>query len=359
MTKLELGSRLIGSGEQCFVIAEIGINHNGSLSLAKEIVKRSAEAGADAVKFQKRDAPSMMIASKINPDPVGRLSKTADDILEGAPEFGNWSYPDTRLELSEDDYRELKKLADSLNVSFCASPWDDKSTDFLVDLGVKFLKIPSVEIKNPTYLDYIAKTGLPLIMSTGTADIHELDRAVAIIRRHYTGRMCLLQCTSSYPSRFDEIDLRVMQTLRDRYDVPVGYSGHELGIHVSVAAAALGACVIERHVTLNRKMSGPDHNASIEMEEFKEMVSQIRDVEAALGTIEKKHYKSEDVLVSVLGKSVVSKVDIPAGTLLISDLLTTKGPSTGIPASELFNLINRRVRVDIKADSLITMDQIE
>jgi len=300
----------------------------------------------------------MMIASKINPDPVGRLSKTADDILEGAPEFGNWSYPDTRLELSDDDYHELKETADGLNVSFFASPWDERSTDFLVDLGVELLKIPSVEIKNPVYLEYVAKTGLPLIMSTGTADIHELDRAVSIIEKYHS-KICLLQCTSAYPSRFDEIDLRVMQTLRNRYDVPVGYSGHEPGIHVSVAAAALGACVVERHVTLDHRMSGPDHGASIEMEELEEMVRQIREVEQAMGTPEKRHYKSEDVLVSVLGKSVVSKVDIPANTFLTTEVLTAKGPSTGIPASELPRLIGKRTKEYIAADSLIKPDQVE
>ena len=357
MNVINLKKRKIGKDHPTYVIAEIGINHNGRLNLAKELIERSADAGVDAVKFQKRDAASIMIASKINQHPVGRLSQTADDIVHGVPEFGNWSYPDTRLELSDKDYYELKEFADKLNVDFVASPWDDKSTDFLITLGVEFIKIPSIEIKNPAYLDYVAKTKLPLIMSTGMADIHEVDRAVSVIKKHHS-MICLLQCTSAYPSKFNEIDLRVIQTLRDRFNLPIGYSGHEPGIHVPLAAVALGASVIEKHVTLNRKMSGPDHSASIEIGELKEMVKQIREVEQAMGSFEKKRYESEDVLVSALGKSVVSKVNIPADTILTANMLTTKGPSTGIPASELQSLIGKRTAKSIKADSLITPDQI-
>jgi sialic acid synthase SpsE len=357
METISVGKRKIGKGEQTYVIAEIGINHNGRLNIAKELIKQSTEAGADAVKFQKRDAASIMIASRINKNPVGRLSKNARDIAPDAPEFGNWSYPDLRLELSDEDYVELKKLADKLKIDFSASPWDEKSTDFLVNLDIPFLKIPSVEIKNPSYLEYVAKTKLPLIMSTGTADIHEIDCAVALIKK-YNKNLCLLQCTSSYPSRCDQIDLRVIETLRERYRLPVGYSGHEAGLHVSIAAVALGACVIERHVTLSRKMSGPDQSASIEMHELKEMVRQIRETELALGTPHKKHYQSEDALVSAIGRSVAAAVRIPANTKITKDMLTTKGPSTGIPPEKLSKLIGQKSVVDIPADTLIMPKQV-
>ncbi len=357
MNTLNLKKRKIGEGQSTYVIAEIGINHNGHLNIAKELIKKSAEAGADAVKFQKRDAASIMIASKINPNPVGRLSKTADDIVTGAPAFGGWSYPDSRLELTDADYRELKKLADKLKIDFVASPWDEKSTDFLVNLGVPFLKIPSVEIKNPAYLEYVAKKKMPLIMSTGTANIKEIDAAVALVTK-YNKNLCLLQCTSAYPSRFDQIDLRVIKTLRDRYNLPVGYSGHESGTHIAAAAVALGACVIERHITLDRKMSGPDHGASIEMHELKEMVRQIREVELALGTPEKKHYTTEDPLIRALGKSVVSAVRISTGTVVTRKMLVAKGPSTGIAASELPRLVGKKATEDIEADTLIMSKQI-
>lgn len=357
MNTINLPKRKIGKGQPTYVIAEIGINHNGRMNLAKELIERSAEAGVDAVKFQKRDAHSVVIASNYNPNPVGRLSKTADDIAEDAPTFGNWSYPDKRLEFSEADYRELKQFANKRHVDFVASPWDEKSTDFLVDLGVPFLKIPGVEIKNPVYLEYVAKTKLPLIMSTGTADMHEVDQAVSLIRKYNTN-LCLLQCTSAYPSRFEEIDLRVMDTLQGRFKVPVGYSGHEPGIHVPIAAVARGACVIEKHVTLNRKMSGPDQSASIEMDELKTMVQHIRDVEKALGTIQKKHYTSEDALVKAIGKSVVSTRHIPAGTRITKDMLTTKAPSTGIAPSKLPKLIGKHAVEDIESDSVIRQNQI-
>lgn len=357
MQTLKLKKRKVGKDQPTYVIAEIGINHNGFLNIAKELIIKSAEAGADAVKFQKRDAASIMIASKINPNPVGRLSKTPDDIVTGAPSFGNWSYPDSRLELTDADYRELKKLADKLKIDFTASPWDEKSTDFLVNLGVPFLKIPSVEVKNPAYLEYVAKKKTPLIMSTGTATIKEIDAAVALVTK-YNKNLCLLQCTSAYPCRFDQIDLRVIETLQKRYRLPVGYSGHESGTHISTAAVALGACVIERHVTLDRKMSGPDHSASIEMNELKEMVRQIREVELALGTPEKRHYTTEDPLVHALGKSVVSAVRIPAGTALTRKMIVAKGPSTGIPASELPRLIGKKATKDIEVDSLIMPNQV-
>lgn len=358
MTHIRIGHRLVGDNQPCYIIAEIGINHNGSLSLAKEMIEKSAQAGADAVKFQKRHAPSMMVSSGINRNPVGRLSVSAGDILEGAPSFGSWSYPDLRLELLDDDYYRLKELADSLNVEFIVSPWDDHSTDFIVAMGVRVIKIPSVEIRNPMYLKYVAQFGLPLIMSTGTADDRDVERAVATVMMH-NHSLCLLQCTSSYPSRFDEIDLRVIATLRARYQLPTGYSGHEPGIHVPVAAVALGACVVEKHVTLNRKMSGPDHAASIEIEELQTMVRHIREVEQAMGSSLKSRYDSENVLVSVLGKSVVSHVSIPAGTIITIDMLTAKGPSTGIPASEIYSLVGKKARVDISADSVITLDSLE
>lgn len=357
MEMIKIRKRKIGNGQPAYVIAEIGINHNGRMNIARELVRQSAHAGADAVKFQKRDAASVIIASKLNQHPVGRLSASTKDIAKGAPSFGNWSYPDTRLELTENNYRELKKLADRLGVDFIASPWDEKSADFLVALGVPFLKIPGVEITNPSFLDYVAKQGLPLVVSTGTASLPEVDRAVFVIRKH-TRHFCLLQCTSAYPSRYEEIDLRVMETLRKRYRVPVGYSGHEAGIHVSVAAAALGACVIERHVTLNRAMSGPDHSASIEMDELGEMVRQIRDVETALGSPEKKHYASENALIQAIGRSVASTVWIPKGARIARKMLTTKAPSTGIVPAKLETLIGKRALRDIPADSLIMPSQV-
>ncbi len=357
METIAIGKRKIGKGQPTYVVAEIGINHNGRMNLAKQLIKESAAAGADAVKFQKRDARSVVVGANLNSHPVGRLSTTVDDIVKGAPAFGGWSYPDTRLELSEENYRELKRYAAARGVDFIASPWDEKSTDFLVDLGVPFLKIPGVEITNPSFLEYAARTRLPLVVSTGTAGIREVDNAVRIIRT-YNKNLCLLQCTSAYPSRPEEIDLRVMETLRRRYRVPVGYSGHEAGIHISIAAAALNACIIERHVTLSREMSGPDHRASIEMHELKQMVDEIRDVGKALGSPVKKHYASENALIKAIGRSVASTVHIQKGARITRAMLTTKAPSTGIHQSKLHSLIGKRARVAIAPDTLITKGSI-
>lgn len=358
MNEIVLKRRRIGKGHPTYVIAEIGINHNGSVTLAKELIEKSARAGVDAVKLQKRDADSIMIKSHLNANPVGRLSQSANDIVEGGPAFGNWSYPDIRLELKDEAYPVLKKFSDDLGVDFFASPWDKKSIDFLVDLGVEILKAPSVEIRNPVYINDIARAGLPIILSTGTATQADVDRAVAQITK-INPKLIVLQCTSAYPSVMTEIDLHVIQTFRDRYHLPIGFSGHEPGVHIPVAAVALGACVIEKHVTLDRRMNGPDHGASINMEELAEMVRQIRDVEKALGTPDKKHYDTEKVLESVLGKSVVSLTRIPSGSILKAEMLTAKGPNRGIPAEKIFELVGKKAVLDIPEDSLILPEHIQ
>lgn len=357
MQIIKLRSRTIGKGHPTYIVAEIGINHNGSFDLAKQLVEESARAGADAVKFQKRDAPSIMVADRINKNPIGRLSQRPDDIVEEGPAFGQWSYPDIRLELPDEAWYELKSFSEDVGVDFFASPWDGPSVEFLVKLGVELLKVPSVELRNREFLEDIADARLPLIVSTGTSTIHDVDRAMRILRDK-DAQVCLLQCTSAYPSKMEEIDLNVIKTLEERYDVPVGYSGHEPGIHVAIAAVALGACVIERHVTLDRRMNGPDHAASLNMEELRTMVSQIRDIEVALGSSSKRHYDSERPLERVLGKSVVSRIKIKKGTVLSREHLTAKGPATGIPIADLDRVIGKRVVVDVEADSLLMPEHI-
>ena len=357
MKEIKLPNRTIGKGHPTYIIAEIGINHNGSVELAKELVRASAEAGCDAVKFQKRDAPSIMVASKINKNPIGRLSKSADDIVEEGPAFGQWSYPDIRLELPDEAWTELKSYSQEQGVDFFASPWDRPSVEFLLKLGVSLLKVPSVELRNREFLEDVASAGLPLIVSTGTSTIEDVDRAMKILGDK-GAQVCLLQCTSAYPSKMEEIDLNVIKTLEERYDVPVGYSGHESGIHVAVAAVALGACVIERHVTLDRRMNGPDHAASLNMDEVAAMVSQIRDIEIAMGSPSKKHYESEKPLENVLGKSVVTRTKVAKGTVLSREHLTAKGPATGIPIADLDRVIGKRVVKDVDADSLLMPEHI-
>ena len=350
--KIETHNFTISEDRPTYVIAEIGINHNGKFDLAEKLIVKSAKAGVNAVKFQKRDANSIMIKEKINLNPVGYLSKNEKNISKDQPDYGNWSYPDIRLELTDNDYYKLQKVAKNEGVDFFASPWDEKSLKLLIELKVPIIKIPSVEIKNYQLLEKFSKSKIPLILSTGTANQQEVDTTVNLLKKN-TNDIILLQCTSSYPSKFNEIDLKVIDTFKKKYNCIVGFSGHEPGINVAVSAAALGAKVIEKHVTLNKKMNGTDHLASIDMEELKNMVEGIRQVEKALGTEKKRNYKSESVLVSILGKSLVVKKSLKAGTVIKKEDLTAKGPATGISSKLYYKVIGKKLAKDKNADEIL------
>ena len=354
---IKTNKREISDKSKTYIIAEIGINHNGKFELAEKLIIESAKAGVDAVKFQKRDANSIMIQKNINPNPKGYLSQSVTDISKDQPEYGNWSYPDTRLELSEDDYIKLKKIAEDHNVDFFASPWDEKSLDFLIKIGVSILKIPSVEIKNYEFLEKFSKTNLPIILSTGTANNEEIEKAFSILSKN-NSKIILLQCTSAYPSKFEEIDLKVIPEFQSQYNCLVGFSGHEPGINVAVAATAMGAKVVEKHVTLNKDMNGTDHLASIDMNELKKMVDGIRQIENALGSATKKKYKSEEVLVSILGKSLATKHSLKAGSFIKKEDITTKGPATGISSKNYYEVIGKKLLKDKDADEILLPEEI-
>ncbi len=356
---IKVGNKVIGKNDPTYIIAEIGINHNGIIDIAKNLIIDSAKAGVDAVKFQKRDAPSIMIGDNINSNPVGYLSKDQNDVSTNQPKYGSWSYPDLRVELSKDDFKELKIISEDNGVEFFASPWDEKSLDFLLELDLNILKIPSVEITNFDFLEKFSRTNLPIILSTGTANIDDVDKALEILSTG-NSEIILLQCTSAYPSKFDEIDLNVINTYLNRYkNNIIGYSGHEPGVHIPVAAVAMGARVVEKHVTLNKNMNGTDHAASIDMLELKEMTKSIREVELALGNDSKTKYQSENPLINVLGKSIATTMEIKKGSIITKEMITTKGPSTGIPASEYYNVIGKKLLSDKSADQIIFNKDIE
>jgi N,N'-diacetyllegionaminate synthase len=348
----------ISENSPTYIIAEIGINHNGKFNLAEKLIVESAKAGVNGVKFQKRDASSIMIKQKINLSPVGYLSSDENDISTDQPEYGNWSYPDIRLELKDEDYIKLQKVADNEGVDFFASPWDEKSLNFLKEINVPIIKIPSVEIKNFELLEKYSKCGKPLILSTGTATQSDIDAALKVLKDN-TNNIILLQCTSSYPSKFNEIDLKVINSFKNKYGCLVGFSGHEPGINVAVGAVALGAKVIEKHVTLNKNMNGTDHLASIDMVELKNMVNAIREIELALGTDKKTKYKSEDVLVSILGKSLVAKNSLKSGSIIKKEDLTVKGPATGISSEYFYKVIGKKILKDKSEDEILFHGDIE
>ena len=275
---VQIGNKKIGVNNPCYIIAEIGINHNGEVRIAKELIKIAAEAGCDAVKFQKR-TPELCVP------------KNQRDVIRETP-WGVMTYMEYRLrmEFSKIQYEEMASYSNNLGVQLFASAWDTESVTFLVDLGHPAIKIASASITNVELLTKISKTNLPVMMSSGMSSIQQIDDAVALLNKD---KLLVAHSTSSYPCDPKELNLRVIPKLSERYKVPIGYSGHEVGLQTTIGAVALGACFIERHITLDRAMWGSDQSASIEPSGLKRLVRDIRVLEEALGDGIKRVYKSE------------------------------------------------------------------
>ena len=333
----------ISENAPVFIIAEAGVNHNGSIALAKQLIDVAAKSGADAVKFQTFIAEEVVSTDA----PKAEYQKQTTDASESQLDMIK------KLELSKEDHRELMDYAKHKNIMFLSTPFDNKSVDLLVELGVPLIKISSGEITNHPFLEYIAKKGLPIILSTGMSSLKEVAEAVSVIKEAGCKDLTLLHCTSNYPARVEDCNLLAMKTMEDAFDVPVGYSDHTPGIYVPLAAAAMGACVIEKHFTLDKNLPGPDHRASLEPAELEEMVRGIRLVEKALGSPVKAPVESELEVRDVARRSIVAKVDIPAGTVITEDMLVFKRPGTGVAPTDVSKLIGRKTKYDIKKDELI------
>jgi N-acetylneuraminate synthase len=278
INSVKIGDRLVGPGQPVYIIAEIGINHNGDMNIAKELISMSAKAGVDAVKFQKR-TPELCVPQEQR------------DVMRETP-WGTMSYMDYRykVEFEEKEYAELADHAASFNVQLFASPWDVVSVDFLAKMNHPVIKIASASITDTELVKKVADSGLPVIMSSGMSTIEQIDAAVALLPKD---RLLLAHATSSYPCEPDELNLKMIPVLAEKYQVPIGYSGHETGLQSTVAAVALGATFIERHVTLDRAMWGSDQAASVEPAGLQRLVRDIRVIERALGDGVKKVYESE------------------------------------------------------------------
>ncbi len=343
MPSIQLGRKTAGTGHPAYIIAEIGINHQGDVQIAKQLIDAAAQAQADAVKFQKRSIKRILTHEGLempyeNPNSFGKT-------------YGEHK---RALELSENDYEGLKIYADSLGLDFIASGWDEESIDFLHELGIPFFKMASADLSNLPLLKHTAAKKRPLVLSTGMADMDMVRRAVAAVEP-INREIAILQCTSTYPSKFNEINLNVMAAYRQAFpQYVIGYSGHELGIAISEAAVALGAAIVERHFTLDRTMKGGDHAASLEPGGFAKMVRDIRHIEEAMGISEKQVQESEIPIFKKLAKSVVSLQAIPKGVTITRDMLTTKGPGTGISPARLDELIGKTTTRNLEADCVIT-----
>ena len=348
MRVINLDQKKVGGSSPAYIIAEIGINHQGSLELAKELIKKASEVGANAVKFQKRSIQRILTREGLNAP------------YENPNSFGK-TYGEHKkaLELSESDYDELFAFANTCNLSFIASGWDEESIDFLDYLGVPFFKMASADLTNFPLLEHTAKKNKPIILSTGMSEIGTVKKAYNLVNK-YTNQIGILQCTSTYPTNFEEIHLNVIRSYKRLFpDAVIGYSGHELGIAVPVAAVAIGAKIVERHFTLDRTMKGGDHAASLEPLGFKKMVRDIRNIEKALGSSEKTVQKSEIKVFKKLGKSLVTLKDININTIITREMITTKGPGTGISPMELGSILGKKTKVHLQKDVIIKETDIE
>jgi len=341
-----IAGRAVGPGQSCFIIAEAGVNHGGDVALARRLIDAAIGAGADAVKFQTFNAERLLTRTA----PKARYQVQTTGSEESQYEMVR------RLELPAEAHRQLMEYAARRGITFLSSLFEEASADLLETLGVPAFKIPSGELTNLPLLRHVAHKGQPMIVSTGMATLSEVATALQAIREVGHQQVVLLHCVSDYPAEPADVNLRAMATLAQRFDVPVGLSDHTLGIEVALAAVALGACVIEKHLTLNRALPGPDHRASLEPEEFQRLVRGIRTVEAALGDGRKAPTVAEQAVAAVARKSLVAARDLRAGSVLTEELIAIKRPGTGLPPALRGQLIGRKVKVDLPADAVLTWD---
>lgn len=328
-----------------FIIAEAGVNHNGDIGLAKQLIDCAASAGVDAVKFQ------TFVAEEI----VSKNASKADYQKKSTDESETQFEMIKKLELTFDNFRELKKYCESKNVMFLSTPFDFVSIDFLQTLDMEFWKIPSGEITNLPYLIKLARTQKDIVMSTGMSTLDEIQQALNVLKDNGTKKISLLHCNTEYPTPLSDVNLRTMQTLKNEFCVDVGYSDHTLGIEVPIAAVAMGATIIEKHFTLDNNMQGPDHKASLEPDQLKEMVSAIRNIELAMGSGEKKPSSSEKKNIAIARKSITCKYPIKEGEIFTEDNLTIKRPGNGISPMRWFEVIGKEAIRDFEKDELIEL----
>jgi sialic acid synthase SpsE/sugar phosphate isomerase/epimerase len=328
MPVIKIGDRLVGDGQPTYVIAEIGVNHNGILALALELIDVAVEAGADAVKFQKRSLDKLYPKKYLeNANSGEKTLRYLLPILQ-------------QVELPEHAYHKIVEYCRRKKITFLCSAFDTTSADFLETLDIPAYKVASADLTNLPLLDHLVQKGKPLILSTGMSRMEEVETTVDFLKSR-NAEFALLHCNSTYPAAFEDINLRFMDQLR-RFGVPVGYSGHERGIAVSTVASALGASIVERHVTLDRTMDGPDHAASLEPQGFKKMVRDIRQVAEALGTGKEKYISRGEILNrEVLGKSLVASRRIEPGETITPSMVTVKGPALGISPQCYPDLVGR------------------
>jgi len=348
MTKaIKIGNKYIGEGQSVFIIAEAGVNHNGSLKLAKKMIDAAKSSGADAVKFQTFKTENLVTVNA----PKAMYQKRTDSFKSQFKMLKS-------LELSESDFVELFDYCKKKKIIFLSTPFDSESANFLYRLNMPAFKVASGELTNMPLLLQIAAYHKPIILSSGMANLKEIKEAVRAIYSTGNKNLILLHCTSNYPAAFKDVNLKAIETLRKEFNAPVGYSDHTEGMHVAISVIAMGACVIEKHFTLNRNFHGPDHKSSLEPEKLSEMIKDIRDIEKAMGNGVKAPAKSEEEIKKVARKSIVADRDIRKGIRLTEDMVALKRPGTGIEPKYLNKIIGKQLKFDIEKDRILTWDLV-
>jgi len=351
MHEIKIKNKIIGENHPVFIIAEAGVNHNGDFELAKKLIDTAKESGADAVKFQTFKTENV----------VTKYARMAEYQKKNIGKKETMQEMIKKLEISYDDFKELKNYCDEKGIMFLSTPHSDDAIDFLDPLMPVF-KIGSGDLTNFPFLEKIAQKGKPIILSTGMATMEEVIEAINVIKKSGNNKIILLHCTSNYPCPIEDVNLRAMQTIKGKTNLLVGYSDHTIGLEASKLACSLGAVVIERHFTTDKNLPGPDHKASLSPDELKELVIAIKNKdydipeekkELILGYPEKKPTEKEIPIAQLVRKSIVAKADIPEGTIITKDMLIIKRPGTGISSKYINNIIGKKAKTLIKEDNLI------
>lgn len=342
MKTIRIGQRLVGPGEPCYVIAEAGSNHNRDWETALKLIEVAAAAGADAVKWQTYSAETM----------YSRKAPRFDHLKEDTWELIK------RIEMPREWHADLARACADHGVHFLSTPFDLEAVEQLAAVGAPAYKIASFEITHLPLLKAVAQTGKPIILSTGMASLGDIELALETIDKAGGTEVALLHCAIGYPPRFEDLHLRAMDTIRQAFDVPVGFSDHTLGFVSDIAAVARGADIIEKHYTLSRQMTGPDHPFALEPGELREMIASIRQTEAALGRPIKHHTPSEEVFYHGARRSLVAACAMPQGTVIEERMLAVKRPGTGIHPKFIPLVVGRTVKVDVAEDDILTWEMV-
>jgi len=346
MKKIKTINKSIGEKEPCFIIAEAGVNHNGDIELAKKLVNIAKEAGVDAVKFQTFHAKDVV---SLNSKKAGyqhrAKEKTQYEMLKN-------------LELSFDDFRELKRYCDNSNIEFISTPYDIKSVEFLNEIGVKRFKVASADLINKPLIEVIAKTKKQIILSTGMATLGEIERTTSLVYNLGNKNVILLHCTTSYPTPYEQVNMNILSTLKNSFGLPIGYSDHTLGIEIPIMAVTMGAKVIEKHFTLDRTIEGPDHFASLEPSELKKMVKTIRNIEKAFGSERKEITDNEKKNIFYMRRSIHASKNIKSGEVIRDNNIKITRPFNGIESWYVNIIIDKKIKNNIKKDDPIKWEDL-